>query len=130
MRNAIRRQGREGGFTLLELLVVIVIVLLLMGGLVSVFGWVIIKSKIEVTEKRVHLIGCRLEVEVRLEGRVPAELIDIESKISVPQWVKGGEFIDAWENPLQYAPSGNRFRLWSMGADGVSGNSDDIEFKD
>ena len=125
------RQGqREGGFTLLELLMVVAILLILMAGMVSMFGWIGGRMLNDDTEKRVHMIGCRLVVEVRLEGRVPPALIDIEPKISVARWVKGGEFIDAWENPLQYEPMGNRFRVWSMGADGISGNSDDIEFGD
>ena len=71
-----------------------------------------------------------LVVEVRLEGRVPPALIDLEPKIAVPRWIRGGQFVDAWENSLQYIPSGTTFGVWSKGPDGVSGNLDDIEFAD
>ena len=125
-----RKGTGHRGFTLIELLMVIAIIVLLMATMTSMFGWVIERSRLTTTEGRVHTIGCKLVVEVRLEGRVPPALIDLEPSIRVRQWVKEGQFVDAWENSLQYVPSGTRFRLWSMGPDGISGNSDDIKFAD
>ena len=118
------------GFTLLELLVVVGILLLLMGLMMTAMTWVIDGSRVHDTETQVHAIGCKLAAEVELEGRVPAALIDFEPKLGVARWVRGGRIVDAWERPLRYVPAGKRFRLWSVGPDGVSGNADDIVFAD
>jgi hypothetical protein len=67
-------------------------------------------------------------VHLKLKGRAPATLEALIPAMDNPGWVKEGKLVDAWERPFGYRVDGKDFDVWSDGADGISGNADDIHY--
>ena len=64
-------------------------------------------------------------------GRLPASLQELRLTNSVDfcgtkRNLDYSELTDSWGRPVKYSVSGNRFKLWSLGPDGVDGTEDDI----
>lgn len=117
---------REGGFTLVELLVAIAILAVLAGIVTGGVSRVITSAKIADTDGRLVTLGHAVNGVLSLKGNCPAKLTDL--KLEQPRWLEGGVYVDAWGRPIGYAPSGRTFKLRSDGPDGVAGTSDDLEF--
>ncbi len=131
-------RNKQHGFTLLEMLVVLVIIGLL-AGLVGprIFGNVD-KAKIQTADIQIKQLKGTLQA-LRLDiGRLPTN----EEGLSVLQTPPNDEVgkklwkgpyleesmpLDPWNNPYQYSTSGangQAFALYSLGADGQLGGSD------
>lgn len=124
-----RSQRGEGGFTLLEVLLVIVVLAVLAGLVFGLMG-VIDGARVRNTEARVHQIGIEVAFHLKTKGYCPAKLEDVAPQVNQPAWMDGGKFVDPWDHPIQYKILGNGdFRVWSLGADGVSGSADDVSYK-
>jgi prepilin-type N-terminal cleavage/methylation domain-containing protein len=117
---------REGGFTLVELLVVIAMLAILAGLVVGAYSVVITRAQVANTEARLGGLGRAVTDVLVMKGNLPARLTDL--KLDQPRWLEGGVYVDAWGRPLGYRPSGRTFKLWSDGPDGVAGTADDLEF--
>jgi len=117
------------GFTLVEMLIAIAVLAILatlfFGGLNSVVE----HTRRETTEIRVHTLGCKAAEVQLVKGFPPSVLEDLAPMLERPDWLSGGKFVDDWNRPLQYTVTGKQFRVWSCGADGVSGTADDIRYK-
>ena len=116
------------GFTLVELLLVIVVLAILTTLFFGAWTSVDQYTRRKLTETRVHSLGCKASELVGLRGFPPASLGDLAGALEKPAWMSGGKFMDGWDRPIEYAVTGKKFRLWSCGPDGISGNADDIEF--
>jgi general secretion pathway protein G len=124
--------SRQGGFTLLEILVVLVI----LGLMASLVGPQVFKqlsaSKTKAAALQIQELGAALDL-YRLElGRFPSSEQGLVALITKPNNVEGwnGPYLkknvirkDPWGNDFQYrAPGQNgEFDLWSLGADNREG---------
>lgn len=134
---------RQGGFTLLEMIVVLVIIGLIMG-LVGprLFGQAE-KAKVQTAETQIKMLGGALQT-MRLDiGRLPTQDEGLGMLVEKPAdprlarswsgpYLEDGLPSDPWGNPYQYgpAPSGSKaYTLYSLGADakpGGEGNDADV----
>jgi prepilin-type N-terminal cleavage/methylation domain-containing protein len=116
------------GFTLLELLMVLVILAIVAS---MTFGLLqaVQSARVRGSEIRVQGLGVQVGTYAGLKGFPPATLEELGSRFQEPDWMKDGKFVDAWERPIEYRVDGKKFRVWSCGADGISGTDDDIEYK-
>jgi prepilin-type N-terminal cleavage/methylation domain-containing protein len=123
-----RSGSSGGGFTLLEVLMVVVVLAILAS---MTFGYfhILDSARITSTQGRVHSLGIEVATVAKLKGFPPAALEELTSRLSQSGWIRDGKFVDAWDHPFEYRVEGKSFRLWSRGADGVSGTDDDLEYK-
>jgi len=119
---------RRGGFTLIEMLVAILILLILAGIAFGMYSSVDTAVRVRLTDSRVQALGLKVAESLKIKGGCPATLSDLAPVMGNPGWMQGGRCVDAWDRPIEYAPSGKSFRIWSWGPDGISGTADDIEF--
>ncbi len=141
-KNGIRRNGRRGGFTLLEILVVIAIIALLAAFVVPNLVGVQDKSSIKLTQSKVASGGpIAMAIDTfRLDvGRYPKELAELTNKPDdeeeAGKW--SGPYIkdpatlkDAWNREIKYECPGKvnetTYDIWSTGPNGQDGDDDDI----
>jgi general secretion pathway protein G len=127
------------GFTLMEMLMVLTIIALLMGMVIYQLTGVGESAKVQKVQS--DLLGFKeLLAAYQLEsGSLPTTEQGLKALWSkptvepVPQHWRAmleGETLDPWNHSYQYQNPGkhnpDRYDVWSMGPDGVSGNDDDI----
>lgn len=117
------------GFTLVEMLIVIAILAILGTLLFGALTWSVNSARQTATETLVHTLGCKAGERVGLKGFPPATLAELAPVLDSQLNISGGQVLDDWGRPIEYRVTGKQFRVWSCGADGVSGTADDIEYK-
>lgn len=126
-----RALWREGGFTLLELLVVMVIIGLLAGYVGPRFFAQIGKSEIKTARAQIDALEKGLD-QYRLDvGRYPTTEQGLQALIQAPpetaRWqgpyLRKAVPLDPWGKPYQYVHPGKKgdFDLYSFGTDGQPG---------
>jgi len=133
---ALGRRDRDGGFTLVELLVVLVILALVMGLVAPrVLGY-LSSSRERAAELQIRSLGAALDLYFIDVGRYPSTSQGLSVLVQRPggegRW--NGPYLqqstvpaDPWGNPYVYEASGpGRYTIISYGADGQAGGNDDI----
>lgn len=130
---------RQRGFTLIELMVVIVILGLLatvvtLNVMPSQDRAMVEKARADIAVLEQALETYRLDnLAYPSSGQGLAALQRAPQDLSQPQRYRPGGYVrrlpaDPWGNPYQYRQPGNdgrSFDVWSQGADGANGGSDD-----
>lgn len=130
---------RQRGFTLIELMVVIVILGLLatvvtLNVMPSQDRAMVEKARADIAVLEQALETYRLDnLAYPSSGQGLAALQRAPQDLSQPQRYRPGGYVrrlpaDPWGNPYQYRQPGNdgrSFDIWSQGADGADGGSDD-----
>jgi general secretion pathway protein G len=135
-RKAPRKRDRDGGFTLVELLVVLVILSLIMG-LVGprVLGY-LSDARVRSAKLQIDSLGAALDLFYLDAGRYPSQSeglgVLIKRPPSVDNWngpyLKQSSLpVDPWGNPYEYKVPGQAspYMILSLGSDGREGGSDD-----
>ena len=133
-----RRARRRSGFTLMEVLLVLAI-LVILGSMVGIFIGGMQKGAYEDSARtQINMLKSSLNAFRLHVGSYPnttqglMALLDPPADLKNPtKWrgpyVEGEIPEDPWGNPYQYELlSADVYRIWSWGADGVSGTEDDI----
>ncbi len=130
--NGCQGGGRQGGFTLLELLVVLVI----LGFLASLVGPQVLKqiggSKTKAAILQIEEFSTALDLYHLDSGRYPSTADGLNALIEKPSSARiwNGPYLkkkvirdDPWGNPYHYASPGEHsdFDLFSLGRDGREG---------
>lgn len=129
-RNFSRNLKRQGGFSLLEILVVMVILASIMGIVANSMGNNAKKAKVRETQLRITQLKMKVEnFNVDL-GYYPNSLDELVSDNGDSNWLgpyaKEGELSDAWKQKFKYINPGQNeedFSLVSYGADKAAGGS-------
>ena len=126
LKNSTLRAARQGGFTLIEIMVVVIII----GILISLVGTNIFpaleETEITATEFQLKQIENSLSMYRMKNARYPSNEEGLEALMKPP----GGESAymdsipkDSWGNEYQYRAPGQNgdYDLWSLGRDGQEG---------
>jgi general secretion pathway protein G len=133
-RFSMRRRCPRGGFTLFEVLLVLAILIILTS---SVSYYVIGAQKkafVRAAQAQIGLFHKMLE-DFHLDvGSYPSTELGLNSLRVQPdgltKWqgpYAANEIpMDPWQNPYQYACTGDEYQIWSWGPDGADGTGDEI----
>lgn len=131
-----RARARQGGFSLIEIMVVMVIIGLLM----ALVGPNLIgrseKAKVQSAAIQIERLGTVLDTYRLDVGRYPTSQEGLQVLVVRPMGIdrwdgpylnKGELPVDPWGRPYQYrspGEGGRPYDLWSLGADGSPGGAD------
>ncbi len=131
-----RRRDREGGFTLVELLVVLVILSLVMGLVGPRVLSYLTDARVRSARLQIDSLAAALDLFYLDTGRYPSEQEGLKALIartpSVDNW--NGPYLqqselpeDPWGNPYEYRVPGEKkaYDIVSLGSDGRQGGTDD-----
>ena len=136
-----RSRRREGGFTLIEVLLVLVILVVLASLAVVAYGPMQRRANINAAKSNIGLLKTPLQMYQVSIGSYPTTAQGLEALRVAPadllnpsKWegpyLESDVALDPWDNPYQYVSPGihnpDSFDLWSFGPDGVNGTDDDI----
>jgi general secretion pathway protein G len=129
-------RDREGGFTLVELLVVLVILSLIMGLVGPRVLSYLSQSRVRAAQLQIDSLAAALDLFYLDTGRYPTESEGLDVLISrapsVERW--NGPYLqqsalplDPWERAYEYNVPGERtpYEIVSYGSDGREGGTDD-----
>lgn len=123
-----KKRTRQGGFSLME----IIIVLVLIGGILVLVGSRVMggadSGRARLAQSQLETLAGKVETYQMDTGAIPERLEDL---VAAPERVSGwlgpyskpADLQDPWKNPIQYRVpgEGRRFDLISLGADGQPG---------
>lgn len=141
-RTSLRR--RQGGFTLIEVMVVIVIIGIMAALVVPNLAGRQDQAQVTAAKSDLRSIGNALELYKLDNFSYPSTEQGLDALVSKPagfpepkNWAPGGYVkkvpTDPWGNPYRYISSGDGFQLYTLGADGQEGGegyASDIAFED
>lgn len=131
-----RRRNRQGGFTLIEIMVVMVIIGLLM----ALVGPNLIgrseKAKVQAAAMQIERLGTVLDTYRLDTGRYPSSQEGLGALVQKPSsaerwdgpYLTKGVPKDPWNRPYVYRSPGDQgrpYELYSLGADGAPGGQGD-----
>jgi general secretion pathway protein G len=129
---------RQGGFTLMEVMLVLVILVILASTAGLAYQGIQRRANINAAATQVGLLKTPLHAYQLSIGSYPTTLQALRTPPpdlpNVSKW--DGPYLDSdvpldpWGNPYQYVSPGvhnpDSFDVWSLGPDGVNGTQDDI----
>ena len=139
--NRLQNARRSAGFTLIEIMAVV----LIMGMLAGIVGVAVIGqidgARVKTTETQIKQIESAIAFYQMDNGRPPSTEQGLQALVTKPTigpeprnyrsggYLKGNKLpVDGWQNDFQYQFPGTNnpesFDLWSLGADGTPGGSD------
>ncbi len=139
--NRLHHTRRRAGFTLIEIMAVV----LIMGMLAGIVGVAVIGqidgARVKTTETQIKQIESAIAFYQMDNGRPPSTEQGLQALVTKPTigpeprnyrsggYLKGNKLpVDGWQNDFQYQFPGTNnpesFDLWSLGADGTPGGSD------
>jgi general secretion pathway protein G len=132
-RRRLRRE-REGGFTLVEILVVITIIALIMGVVGPRVLNYLTESKVKAAKIQIESLGSALDLFFLDSGRYPTSSEGLAALVRRPgtmgtwngPYLKGGNVpADPWGNPYVYRVPGQNgaYDIISYGTDGQEGGT-------
>lgn len=129
-------RDRQGGFTLVELLVVLVILSLIMGLVGPRVLSYLSQSRVKAAQLQIDSLAASLDLFYLDNGRYPSSSEGLAALItrapSAERW--NGPYlqqaavpVDPWERPYEYKVPGERtpYEIVSLGADGREGGTGD-----
>ena len=141
MIDRLRRSGpterdREGGFTLVELLVVLVILSLIMGLVGPRVLSYLTDARVRSTKLQIDSLAAALDLFYLDAGRYPSESEGLQALIKRPASMDGwnGPYLqqtalplDPWGHAYEYHVPGEKtaYAILSLGSDGRPGGADD-----
>lgn len=140
--DAEERQPSDDGTPAWEIATVRTIGCVLVGGPIAFFALTLLAdlrkgscraSMREGIRARIVEIVAALDVYAAYhDGTYPSSLDALVTKDDVAPWTLSTSHVprDPWKNDYRYEPPGgdeNTLRVWSVGKDGVSGTSDDVD---
>jgi len=132
----IKNLSRQGGFTLLEMVIVMGIIAVLAGGVIGLMGNFGEGAKIQRAETDMRTLKNALIQYDTLGGTFPSTEQGLEALMKKPttapipkkwldlKWKKLP--VDPWKQPYVYERKGTEITLRSIGKDGVDGTDDDV----
>jgi general secretion pathway protein G len=128
------RRKREGGFTLVEILVVITIIALIMGVVGPRVLNYLTESKVKAAKIQIESLGSALDLFFLDTGRYPTSSEGLTALVRRPgtmgawngPYLKGGNVpADPWGNPYVYRVPGQNgaYDIISYGTDGQEGGT-------
>lgn len=117
----------QRGFTLVELLIVVIILAVLSGIAVPSYMALRNRARKSATENEMRNIATALELYQADNESYPASS-DIDALATdLVDYMANMPTADAWDNAYSYSATDTGYTLTSNGADGTSGNDDDIQ---
>jgi general secretion pathway protein G len=136
-----RNRRRQGGFTLIEVLLVLVILVILASFAVLQFNGIRKRADLQAAKTQVGLFKSAMQSYWVSIGSYPTTAQGLAALRMPPQDLPDrskydGPYLDTdppkdpWGNPYQYVCPGGKnqdsFDVWSMGPDRANGTADDI----
>ncbi len=132
---------RQGGFTLMEVMLVLVILVILASTAGLAYQGIQRRANINAAKMQVGALSTPLDAYHMAVGNYPSTAQGLQALRHQPaelsnasQW--DGPYLDSnvpldpWGNPYQYMCPGthnpDKYDVWSMGPDGINGTQDDI----
>lgn len=128
MKRVAGEAARQGGFTLVELLMVVCILGILYAGARLVFTGQDNEARITTTRGSIATIEQAVQIySMSHNGKLPESLEELtKGTDDKPGLLKEGALNDSWGTPFTYSKQGRKFTITSAGPDLENGTDDDI----